>query len=245
MGHHFVLRRGCSSRTLKGGWASGPRAELGNCPLPAGYPVLSYPGALGLDGFDMQAVLHSVAGAAGLHTILGSPTTWLSAGLIVPSLLEQWSTEVHIIALFLGDVGVWPMHGLHVLTKRAGVCVPLGAAWDLADVGFLGRVTGLGYGQTLNECNTSSETIPWFLVALAGPGDGCFTMFTVGGSSAPGQVCRSLASQSACVLPLHAQELQCQRNSCCKRLVTQMIRKGMGKTHVLSQEPGQGYESYI
>lgn len=87
-----------------------------------------------------------MAGAAGLHTVLRPPATRLSAGLIVPILLEQRSTEVHIIALLLGDMGIWPMDRLHMLAERAGVCVPLGAAWDLADVGFLGRGPGLGYG---------------------------------------------------------------------------------------------------
>lgn len=128
------------------GWALGPCAELGNCPLPVGHPALSYPGALCLDGFDMPAILHSVAGAAGLHTVLRSPATGLATGLIVPILLEQWRTEVHIIALLLSDMGVWSMDRLHMLAERAGVCVPLGAARDLADVGFLGGESGLGYG---------------------------------------------------------------------------------------------------
>lgn len=65
----------------------------------------------------MQAVLRSVTGATGLHTLLGSPATWLGAGLIVPILLEQWSTEVHIITLFLGHMGIWPVDGLHMLAE--------------------------------------------------------------------------------------------------------------------------------
>lgn len=65
----------------------------------------------------MQAVLHSVAGATGLHTILRSPSTWLGAGLIVPIFLEQWGPEMHVVALFLGDMGIWPMDSLHVLAE--------------------------------------------------------------------------------------------------------------------------------
>ena len=94
----------------------------------------------------MQAVLHSVAGATGLHTILRSPATGLATGLFVPILFEQWRTEVHIIALLLSDMGIWSMDRLHMLAERARVCVPLGAARDLADVGFLGGKAGLDYG---------------------------------------------------------------------------------------------------
>ena len=58
-----------------------------------------------------------MAGATGLPTLLRSPATWLGAGLIVPILLEQWSADVHIITLFLGDVGIWPVDGLHMLAE--------------------------------------------------------------------------------------------------------------------------------
>lgn len=58
-----------------------------------------------------------MAGATGLHTLLRSPATWLGAGLIVPILLEQWSTDMYIITLFLGDMGVWPMDSLHMLAE--------------------------------------------------------------------------------------------------------------------------------
>ena len=98
---------------------------------------LAYPGALRLDGLDVQAVLHGLASAAGLGVVLGAPAG-LGTGLAVPILPEQRGAEVHIVALFLGDVSVWAMDRLHVLPEGAGVRVPLGAAWNLADVGFLG-----------------------------------------------------------------------------------------------------------
>ena len=98
----------------------------------------AYPGALCLDGLDVQAVLHGLASAAGLGVVLGAPAG-LGAGLAVPILPEQGGAELHIVALLLGDVSVRAVHRLHVLPEGAGVRVPLGAAWDLADVGFLGR----------------------------------------------------------------------------------------------------------
>lgn len=142
-GQHHALRQGASGAAvgiaialvcwawLPGGHGRGP-------PLPN----FAYPRALGLDGFDVQAVLYGLAGAAGLSALLRAPAAGLGAGLIVPILLEQRSTEVHIIALLLGDVSIWAMHCFHMFPERAGVCVPLGAAWDLADVGFLGREAG-------------------------------------------------------------------------------------------------------
>lgn len=144
MGHHSILRRGCLSRTLRGAGIWGLVQSWGTTLCQLG-TRLSYPGALCLDGFDMQTVLHGVAGASGLHTVLRSPAAWLGTGLTVAILLEQWGTEVHIIALLLSDMGIWSMDRLHMLAEGAGVCVPLGAARDLADVGFLGGESGLGY----------------------------------------------------------------------------------------------------
>lgn len=45
--------------------------------------------------------------------------------------------------MLLGDVCIWAVHCLDVLPERAWVCVAFGAAWDLADVGFLGREGGI------------------------------------------------------------------------------------------------------
>lgn len=117
-------------------------------------PSSAYPGALRLDGLDVHAVLHSLAGAAGLGTLLGALATRLSAGLIVPILLEQGGAEVHVIALLLGDMGIWAVDRFHMLPERAGVRVSLGAAWDLANVGFLGREAGLHHGR---DTKTASE----------------------------------------------------------------------------------------
>lgn len=50
---------------------------------------------------------------------------------------------MNVIALLFGDVGFRSMHCLHVFPERTGVCVSLGAAWDLADIGFLPKVTKL------------------------------------------------------------------------------------------------------
>lgn len=76
----------------------------------------TYPGALRLDGFDMQAVLHSLAGAAGLGAVLGAPAG-LGASLAVPVLPEQGRAEVHVIALLLGDVSIWAMDRFHVFPE--------------------------------------------------------------------------------------------------------------------------------
>lgn len=117
--------------------------------LPGGrgppLPNSAYPRVLSLDSFDVQAVLHGLAGAAGFSSLLRALATRLSVGLIVPILLEQWGPKVHVIALLLGDMSIWAMHRFHVLPERAGVCVSLGAAWDLADIGFLGREAGSSF----------------------------------------------------------------------------------------------------
>lgn len=143
-----VLREGAwEGPQLRGGglWTPGGALEwawpAGRGFLGTGPPLPSsaYPGALGLDGFDVQAVLRGLAGAAGLGALLGALAARLSAGLRVPVLLEQQGAEVHVVALLLGHVSVGAVHGFHVLPERAGVRVALGAAWDLADVGFLGE----------------------------------------------------------------------------------------------------------
>lgn len=145
--HVGCLERG-PGRAPSCRWGAGPQAVLWNGPGLLGVasrgtgpplPNSAYPGALGLDGFDVQAVLSGLAGAAGLGALLGALAAGLSAGLRVPVLLEQQGAEVHVVALLLGDVSVWAVHGFHVLPERAGVRVALGAAWDLADVGFLGE----------------------------------------------------------------------------------------------------------
>ena len=124
----------------------GGRHGLGP-PLPSS----AYPGALGLDGFDVQAVFHGLAGAAGLGTLLRASAPGLGTGLVVPVLLEQRGAEVHVVTLLLGDVSVWAVYRLHMLPERAGVRVSLGAAWDLADVGFLGREGGLCYAWDVKQ----------------------------------------------------------------------------------------------
>lgn len=177
-----------------------------------------------------------MAGATGLHAILRSPATWLGTGLIVPILLEQGSTEVHIIALFLGDMGIWSMDGLHMLAERARICVPLGAAWDLADVGFLGREPVLGYGwgpKGQTRCNTCSEAIPCSLAALAGTGGKCSNMFTACGSIAPGPVHRNLASCST-----WCTSLACKGGASPNELLPQEpgdTNQRVGKTHTLPE----------
>ena len=121
---------------------------------------LAYHGALRLDGLDVQAVLHGLASAAGLGVVLGAPAG-LGTGLAVPILPEQRGAEVHIVALFLGDVSVWAMDRLHVLPEGAGVRVPLGAAWNLADVGFLEVKRRHAWGRkadsTGQHCGTPVE----------------------------------------------------------------------------------------
>lgn len=46
-----------------------------------------------------------------------------------------------VSSVLLGDVGVWPMHCLDMLAERTGICIALGAARDLADIGFLTKHT--------------------------------------------------------------------------------------------------------
>jgi len=51
---------------------------------------------------------------------------------------------VDIVALLLCDVGIRPVHGLDMLPEGTGVCVPLCAARDFTDVGFLSIQVNLG-----------------------------------------------------------------------------------------------------
>lgn len=49
-----------------------------------------------------------------------------------------------IPSVLLGDVGVRAVHRLHVFAQGTGVCVALGAAWNLAHVGLLpGNMVGM------------------------------------------------------------------------------------------------------
>lgn len=51
---------------------------------------------------------------------------------------------MNIVALLLCDVGIRPVHGLDVFPEGTGVCVPLRAARDFTDVGFLSIQANLG-----------------------------------------------------------------------------------------------------
>lgn len=51
---------------------------------------------------------------------------------------------MNIIALLLCDVGIRPVDGLDVFPEGTRVCVPLRAARDFTDVGFLSIQANLG-----------------------------------------------------------------------------------------------------
>ena len=51
---------------------------------------------------------------------------------------------MNIIALLLRDMGIRPVHGLDVFPEGTRVCVPLRAARDFTDVGFLSIQANLG-----------------------------------------------------------------------------------------------------
>lgn len=51
---------------------------------------------------------------------------------------------MNIIALLLRDVGIRPVHSLDVFPEGTRVCVPLRAARDFTDVGFLLIQANLG-----------------------------------------------------------------------------------------------------
>lgn len=67
---------------------------------------------------------------------------------------------MHIVALLLGDVSVWAMYRFHVLPEGAGVRVSLGTAWDLADIGFLGREAGMCYETLSGSTPRSPGAMP-------------------------------------------------------------------------------------
>lgn len=70
---------------------------------------------------------------------------------------------MNIIALLLCDVGIRPVHGLDVFPEGARVCVPLCAARDFTDVGFLSIEANIGLYleqvqifQCMGQANTMS-----------------------------------------------------------------------------------------
>lgn len=99
----------------------------------------SYHGVFSLDRFDLQIVVHSSARAVGFQFVLRHACHLFIARLVLAVFFGRVRSRGQVAALFLGDVGLGPVDGLHVFAQRAGVRVALGAAGDLTHVGFLRR----------------------------------------------------------------------------------------------------------
>lgn len=74
----------------------------------------------------------------------------LSQAICVFLLLHVWGATGggqcpawhYIPSVLLGDMGVRAVHGLHMFAQGTGVCVALGAAWNLAHIGLLSGKKG-------------------------------------------------------------------------------------------------------
>lgn len=97
----------------------------------------TYHRVLGLDGFDLQAVVHTSRGAVGLDLAIHTFCTVLEVRLILPVAFGQLRSRRRVASLFLGDVGFGPVDCLHMLPERAGVRVALCTARDLTHIWFL------------------------------------------------------------------------------------------------------------
>lgn len=78
---------------------------------------------------------------------------------------------MHISTLLLGDMSLWAVHCLHVFPEGAGVCVALGAAWDLAHIWFLIRVCSvlvLGAIRSIRKSFVAALMLTdvWFLSSV-------------------------------------------------------------------------------
>lgn len=101
---------------------------------------VTYHGLLCLDGFHLETFLPLRGSVAEVLLLpkgsLSLPARW--PGLWVAAGISWWrGSRMHISTLLLGDVSLWAMHCLHMFPEGAGVCVALGAAWDLAYIRFL------------------------------------------------------------------------------------------------------------
>lgn len=113
-------------------------------PSPACVPLLmfgdtpepSYHRVFHLDGLDVQVVLCSSGGAALHHFVV--PLEPLSVPLVILAVVPgPWGPRQEVATLLLGDVRLWAVDRLHVLSERAWVRVALCTAGDLANVRFL------------------------------------------------------------------------------------------------------------
>lgn len=97
----------------------------------------SYHRVLRLNGLDLQAVLYSSRCAVGLCFALQASPALLGIRLVLSIPFGRLGSWGHVSPLLFGDVGLGAVDGLHMLPERAGVCVALGTARDLAHIRFL------------------------------------------------------------------------------------------------------------
>lgn len=99
-------------------------------------PEPSYHRVFHLDGLDVQVVLCSSGGAALQHFVV--PLEPFSVPLVILAVVPgPWGPRQEVATLLLGDVRLWAVDRLHVLSERAWIRVALCTSGDLANVWFL------------------------------------------------------------------------------------------------------------
>lgn len=121
--------------------------------------VASYHRVFSLDGFDLQAVLHSFGGAVGFYCPVCPPATF-TAPIVLSIALGRLPLGGPVSTLLLGDVGLGTVDSLDVFPQGAGIRVTLCAPWDLTYVRFLFwggyRERGSSDQASSGNVNTSS-----------------------------------------------------------------------------------------
>lgn len=101
-----------------------------------GIPEPSYHRVFHLDGLYVQVVLCSSGGAALQHFVV--PLEPFSVPLVILAVVPgPRGPRQEVATLLLGDVRLWAVDRLHVLSERARVRVALCTPGDLANVRFL------------------------------------------------------------------------------------------------------------
>ena len=79
--------------------------------------VDSYHGVLHLNGFELQTVLTTSGGVVALCPAVQAPAAKLGVCLILSGPPGWVGSGWSVSTLFLGDVGFWPVDGLHMLPE--------------------------------------------------------------------------------------------------------------------------------
>lgn len=105
-------------------------------------PELSYHRVFHFDGLYVQVVLCSSGGAALQHCVV--PLEPFTVPLVILTVVPgPWGPRQEVATLLFGDVRLWAVDCLHVLSERTWIRVALCTSRDLAYVRFLLMIYGI------------------------------------------------------------------------------------------------------